>query len=357
MNNDSIAPDLLHKGSADDVLIGAPRDALPLYVNDTLVEANGHNPLVRNYAAGANLPRRFEIAPALQKKNRMEEVRADDEWNRLRALPYQIVAAQLEAAGIRSDSLETSVAALCESIPAIRRASSFRFINNADNYFFYRKAHEHVPGTMFIEAARQAVYHHLYHHTDHARGAVTVSVNELNASFFAYAELMYPIELVVDNMTPSDATSPKKIHLRVAFYQRQTLFATVDTKATVIDMPLFEKTRNIFIYCNDWFAPLQPLKLACTISDGQGRKVEVQLLGLGKSGCVTTTADISEPVTLHIVYEGKLSFTAGIRRVGQGEHSSWEFAEVDFNGLQVISDMIKRGFVHLDEPALAALQQ
>jgi len=357
MNNDSISPDLLHKGSADDVLICAPRDALPLYANEALIEANGHNPLVRNYVAGANQQRRFEIAPVLQKKSRMDGVGADDEWNQVRALPYQIVAAQLESAEAGIDSLEFAVAALCESIPPIRRASSFRLINNADNYFFYRKAHEHVPGTMFIEAARQAVYHHLYHHTGHARGAVTVSVNELNASFFAYAELMYPIELVVDNMTPSDDTSPKKIHLRVAFYQRQTLFATVDTKATVIDMPLFEKTRNIFIYSNDWFAPLQPSKLACTVSDQQGRKAQVQLLGLGKTGCVTTTADLPDPVTLHIVYEGKLSFTASIRPAGQGQHASWEFAGVDFSGLQVISDMIKRGFVHLDEPALAALKQ
>ncbi|MGB8923744.1 MAG: AfsA-related hotdog domain-containing protein [Pseudomonas sp.] len=357
MNNDCISPDLLHKGSADDVLICAPRDALPLYLDETLIEANGHNPLVRNYALSANQQRRFEIAPDLQKKSRMDGVGADDEWNKVRALPYQIVAAQLGAAQAKGDNLEFAVAALCESIPPIRRASSFRFINNADNYFFYRKAHEHVPGTMFIEAARQAVYHHLYHHTDHARGAVTVSVNELNSSFFAYAELMYPIELVVDNMTPSDATSPKKIHLRVAFYQRQALFATVDTKATVIDMPLFEKTRNIFIYSNDWFAPLQPLTLACTLSDKQGRRAEVQLLGLGKSGCVTTASDLPDPVSLNIVYDSKFSFTAGIRRVGQGEHSSWEFAEVDFNGLQVISDMIKRGFVYLDEPALAALKQ
>ncbi|MHA3735748.1 AfsA-related hotdog domain-containing protein [Pseudomonas sp. Eth.TT006] len=356
MNNDSIAPDLLHKGSADDVLIAAPRDALPLYVNEALIAANGHNPLVRSFVASADPQRCFEIAPALQKKSRMDGVGAADEWNRVRALPYQIVAAQMQSADTGIDNLEFAVAALCESIPPIRRASSFRFINNADNYFFYRKAHEHVPGTMFIEAARQAVYHHLYHHTDHARGAVTVSVNELNASFFAYAELMYPIELVVDNMIPSDATAPKKIHLRVAFYQRQTLFATVDTKATVIDMPLFEKTRNIFIYSNDWFAPLQPSKLACTISDSQGRKVEVQLLGLGKSGCVTSKADLADPVTLNIVYEGKLSFTANVRRTAQGERAAWEFVEADFSGLQVISDMIKRGFVYLDEPALAALK-
>jgi len=368
MSNDTISPDILHKGAADDVLICAPKAAIPLFLDEETIQSSTRNPVLRNYVEGANQRRKFDISPELMGKRPMEAAfasgaDADDEWSKVRALPYQIVTPHLlketDTGGLAGDRPEHAVAALCDSIPAIRRSSSFQFINNADNYFFYRKAHEHVPGTMFIEAARQAVYHHLYHHTNHARGEVTVSVNELNASFFAYAELMYPIELVVDNMTPTDTFSPKKIHFRVAFYQRQTLFATVDTKATVIDIRLFEKTRNIFIYSHDWFAPITSSKLVCAISDGQGRRADVTLLGLGKNGCVTTTPaiDLIDPVALHVVFNGKLSFTGNIRGSGQGQHSTWEFSEIDFNGLQILSDMIKYGFVHLDEAALAALKE
>lgn len=307
MNNTTISPDLLHKGSADDVLICAPKAALPLS--------------------------QFNVPPEVQKKNPGHAL------PEIKALPYQI-----------HGMADAAVAALCEASPAIERSSSFQFINNADNYFFYRKAHEHVPGTMFIEAARQAVYHHLYTHTNHKRGAVTVSVNELNASFSAYAELMYPIELVVDNMTPTDTSSPKKIHFRVSFYQRQVLFATIDTKATVIDIALFEKTRNIFIYADDWFAPITQSKLVCTI-DGQ----PVTLLAIGKRGCVTTVPEGSA-TTLSIAYDGKISFTSGIRSRRRGQHACWDFDATGFDGLQQISDMIKRGFVHLDQAALSALE-
>ncbi|WP_085656350.1 AfsA-related hotdog domain-containing protein [Pseudomonas sp. B11(2017)] len=361
MNNDTIAPDLLHKGSADDVLICAPKVALPLHLDEATLAAAAHNPLSRRFGAGTDGQAAFGVAPELMKRNRLgaafaEGGEAQNEWERVRALPYQIVAPQ---GALEGDDAEQAVAQLCEAIPAIRRSSSFRFINNADNYFFYRKSHEHVPGTMFIEAARQAVYHHLYHHTGHARGDVTVSVNELNASFFAYAELMYPIELVVDNMTPTDAESPKKIFFRVSFYQRQTLFATIDTKATVIDMRLFEKTRNIFIHASDWFTPIHQSKLTCTLSDSQGRKADVLLVGLGKDGCVTTTPEVGfiDAVTLHLGYEGKFEFSSAVRSVGEGKYTSWEFPTLGFNDLQVLSDMIKRGFVHLDEAALGALRQ
>ncbi|WP_061291591.1 AfsA-related hotdog domain-containing protein [Azotobacter vinelandii] len=368
MNNDTISPDILHKGSADDVLICAPKVALPLYLTETTIQSSTHSPVLRSYVSCANQRSKFDISPDLQGKIQMDGAfasgaKADDGWSKVRALPYQIVAPHLlkeiETAGLRGDSPEHAVAELCNSIPAIQRSSSFQFINNADNYFFYRKAHEHVPGMMFIEAARQAVYHHLYHHTNHARGEVTVSVNELNASFFAYAELMYPIELVVDNISPTDTSSPKKIHFRVAFYQRQTLFATIDTKATVIAIRLFEKTRNIFIFSDDWFAPIKQSKLVCTISDKQERKSDVMLMGLGKNGCVTTTPDtyLIDPVALHILYEGKLSFSGNILGGRQGKYSIWEFPDIDFNELQNMSDMIKRGFVHLDEATLGALKE
>ncbi|MFM9379942.1 AfsA-related hotdog domain-containing protein [Pseudomonas sp. UV AK001] len=358
MNNECISPELLHKGSADDVLICAPRVALPLHIDEALLQVGDNDLLARRFSAGSGSQRTFELTPDVQKRSRVGGTEADDEWGRVRALPYQIVTPALLENTAANVSPEQAVALLCESVPAIRRASSFRFINNADNYFFYRKSHEHVPGTMFIEAARQAVYHHLYHHTGYARGDVTVSVNELNASFFAYAELMYPIELVVDNMTPTDSSLPKKIFFRVAFYQRQTLFATIDTKATVIDIRLFEKTRNIFIQSSDWFAPIDPAKLVCSVSDGQGREADVELLGLGKSGCVTTMPEIDfiDSARLHIRYEGKLEFSSAILSVGHGRHASWEFPALGFDDLQTLSDMIKRGFVHLDEAALGALR-
>ncbi len=367
MNNNTISPDILHKGSADDVLICAPKVALPLYLTESDIQSCTDSHILRNYVPCENKRRKFTISQDIQRKNPVDGsladgAAADDDWSKVRALPYQIVAPHLpqktDSSGLNGSGPENAVASLCESIPAIHRSSSFQFINKADNYFFYRKAHEHVPGTMFIEAARQAVYHHLYSHTNHVRGEVTVSLNDLNASFFAYAELMYPIELVVDDLSPADTSSPKKIHYRVAFYQRQTLFATVDTKASVIDIRLFEKTRNIFIFSDDWFSPIQQSKVLCTISDNDGRESEVMLLGLGKNGCITTSPDIDfiDARSMHILYDGKLSFSTNIRRRKKTEYSTWEFSDINFNDLQSISDMIKRGFIHLDETALSSLK-
>lgn len=364
MDNNTILPDILHKGSADDVLICSPKVALPLYITESIIQTCAHSSVLRNYVSCENERSKFYISQVIQRKNPADSslgvsTADDDDWSHVRALPYQIVTPHLlektDAAGLNGADLEHAVAALCEAIPASQRSSSFQFINEADNYFFYRKSHEHVPGTMFIEAARQAVYHHLYSHTDHVRGEVTVSLNELNANFFAYAELMYPIELVVDNLSPSDTLLPKKIHYRVAFYQRQTLFATIDTKATVIDIRLFEKTRNIFIHSDDWFSPIKQSKVSCTISDNGGRKSEVVLIGLGKIGCITTSSDF-DATSMHIAYDGKLSFSGHIRSRKQSQYSTWEFLDMNFNALQNISDMIKRGFVHLDETALNALQ-
>ena len=34
--------------------------------------------------------------------------------------------------------------------------------NDTKNYFFYRKHHEHVPGIMLMEVARQAMYAQFY---------------------------------------------------------------------------------------------------------------------------------------------------------------------------------------------------
>lgn len=365
MNTNTISPDLLHKGSADDVLICRPRAALPLYLEEAVAASCAPGPVLANYVACDTAGRKLPL-PQERKSpvgnSPLNPAGADASWNTVRALPYQIAAPYLleknGAAGQDGSRLNHELEKFCESVSAVRRSSSFEFINDADNYFFYRKAHEHVPGTMFIEAARQAVYHHLYRYTRHERGAVTVSLNQLTANFYAYAELMYPIELVVDDLSQGDPSLPKNLYYRVAFYQRQNVFAIVDTKATVIDIPLFEKTRNIFIFSDDWFAPISQSKLTCTITAADGRSSGVTLLGLGKNGCITTSPEIAthSAKSMHIRYDGKLGFSTSVKVRQQGQHSSWDFLDLSFGDLQTISDIVKRGFIHLDTAARSALE-
>jgi len=366
-----IPPHLLHKGSEDDVLVSNPRRALPLFMYQSdleiLIDNFPSSIMTQCYSSSAKR-RKFNILADAQKKcrigcNLVDNCVDGDEWDSLRALPYQIaepvIISQKQKIGHRDLSVGYELKKTFDLLPSLHRASSLKFINLADHYFFYRKMHEHVPGTMFIEAARQAVYYHIYDSTEYERGEITVNLDELNAKYFAYAELMYPIELVVDDLGHLDKLKPGKLFYRVSFYQRGVIFAIVDTKASVIGMKFFNKIRNIFLFADDWYSPLNDSNVSCEVSCSEGTKSRVSLVGISKTGCITSSPEIGDQKvrSLRVSYDGGLSFSVVVQQDKKNEDNiSWRFVDVCNDDLYAIGDIVKRGFVQMEEPVFEELE-
>lgn len=335
MEQASIQPRWLHKDSGEDVLIRHYRPAWPLYQPATTAD-EAHLP----YRQEADGRRRFSLPTTsldeyLANGILPQPIARDDAWQARRGVPYQLAAPLLEA----SEMPATSPRHL---------SSSYELINYADHYYFYRKSHEHVPGVMLIEAQRQAVYHHLYHTTAHVRGEVTVSWNQVNASFFSHAELMYPIELVVDDLQTEPSPKPRKIHYRVAFYQRGYLLGTIDTVASVIELGRFERLRSVFALSNDRFRPLAGVRHECCLTLDEGSQETTQLAFLERGHCVTAPAlaDPKRVTGISIANAEGLRFEAHVRSfVALDGQVRWYFEALSEDQETAMGKLIKRGYV------------
>lgn len=240
----SISPKLLHKNSADDVLLANPRPVLPAYIGVQSAAAvdgaqHGIAQLYKRQACGGYLLNH----PSLDHTDAgipFSQL-TDTAASRLaRGIPHQVMVQLRPSWRIdevqESQSQDTQVEEFLARCPIPRRSSSFSFINQADHYFFYRKPHEHVPGIMLLEAARQTIYYQLYTHSAHKLGDVTVSLSELSSKFHAYAELMYPIEIVVDDLTEGDSLRPRVVRYVTSFFQRGALIAEIESVAPVVGL-------------------------------------------------------------------------------------------------------------------------
>lgn len=365
-----IPPQLLHKGSADDVLIHRYRPAPPLYLSEAVAAdaaANGDTgALAARYLRCGDGRRRLDVpldarGHYLAEAALSSSVPLDATWETLRAVPYQVLEPWLIKNGGSAATLDDALAQLAGACGGVERwSSSYEMINRADHYYFYRKEHEHVPGVMLIEAQRQAVYCHLYQHTRHQRGKVTVSLNELNSAFYAYAELMYPIELIVDDLMPGSAPCPRKIHYRVSFYQRRNLIAVIDTKASVIDMTGFEKIRNIFLVSDDWYAPLDSQRVRCRISTDADAPCDTQLVGVSRTACVTRSVDV-EPERVRSLAVSDAEGVTFVRNVAfereLAGQTLWRFVNPTPGTDIDIGRVVKRGFVASASAPTVALRQ
>ncbi|MGE8464603.1 MAG: AfsA-related hotdog domain-containing protein [Pseudomonas putida] len=340
MEQASIEPRWLHKDSDEDVLIRRYRPAWPLYLEAEVQSAQG-----LPYQHEADGRWRFKLptdALGQYLANGMlpQPIAQDQAWQLRRGVPYQLASASL--ASLHDTALEPA------PVGTVRRSGSYEFINDADHYYFYRKSHEHVPGVMLIEAQRQAVYHHLYHSTAHVRGEVTVSWKQVSANFFAHAELMYPIELVVDDIGPVQSARPRNIHYRVAFYQRGYLFGTIDTVASVIELERFDRLRNVFALSDERFRPLATVSHSCWLNLNDGSRQAVQLHSLERSHCVThqDTVDPSQVLSIGIANGEGMRFEAQVRSSEPREgHVSWYFERLSGDQEIAMGKLIKRGYV------------
>ena len=153
------------------------------------------------------------------------------------------------------------------------------FYNDLNNYFFYKKHHEHVPGMMTIEAGRQTVYAHFYRYSGIKQGEVSISIANLSTDFYAYTNANYPVRIVVEDVDPS--MNPHKwLHKRATFYQRGVKIAKFELTGPVTRVAEFKKKRLVPINEAHDFEPIKNVlrTLSLTAADGKTHECELSTL-------------------------------------------------------------------------------
>ena len=196
----NINPKLLHKSDVEDVLIFSNESPFPSFLNEEMIPhiLKVDPEIVEIYSnCDLNL---YNISFFKQSMSNStaSKIRYSiaDEWNTHRGVPHQLMqkflSNELHYDFSNPDIIDRYRTLCC--IFAENRSISTNLINSGDHYFFYRKAHEHVPGTMLIESHRQSVYSLFYKIHSELFGHVTISLKSLNSNFFSYIVLYHSIE-------------------------------------------------------------------------------------------------------------------------------------------------------------------
>ncbi|CDH30865.1 AfsA-related hotdog domain-containing protein [Xenorhabdus bovienii] len=354
IKSNMISPALLHKNSIDDVLIMNPRIVIPSkFVSET---PNTQHKMVQKinslYFRDSNNNNIFQFPPTISIATGIPFSSVMEKEENI-GVPYQVLKNVLNEKPIKftqEELIEDNeiIEIFLNHHKITKRTTSLTFINNANHYFFYRKPHEHVPGIMFLEAARQSIYYQLYTFSEHILGEVTVSLSELNAKFYSYGELMYPIEIVVDDLTEEYGRLPKKVTYLISFYQRGLLIAQIKTSAPIVPLEKFQVARNAFLLDKEHFSPLKNTPITALITSANRVQSIVSLREISTTSCITSSLEfgVVSDAMLTIIYDGKLCFHTPIYYLSMDEHGiKWSFEKLEFIQLEVLKEIIKRGFV------------
>ncbi|MBP9742040.1 MAG: hypothetical protein KBD37_01635 [Burkholderiales bacterium] len=364
MQNLVITPKLLHKDSQDDVLLSHPRFALPLYINENIAQRWVQAEL--EFLLELYLPHNGEsdiLCLNLQNGNQGlsslfgRSIPVDVTWQRCRALPYQIIENEFSESHApllqKLEDFQNTASKTNQSMINLFCSTSYRMINQADHYFFYRKEHEHVPGIMLIEAQRQAVYAHIYVTTQHVQGEVTISLGRLNATFYGYVELMYSVELVVDTILENRDLRSEKNTYRVSFFQWSKLVAIIETEVEIIEMNQFQRLRNLFIYEKGgyWYKPIHTNKIQCTLIDSGNREYLVECISFSRNGCVTTCNNVAiNEICMTKLKSNGFTFVSTVELENRlPKKVAWKFPNLSHDQLINMGGIIKRAFILQDK--------
>jgi len=163
------------------------------------------------------------------------------------------------------------------------------FYNDLQNYFFYRKHHEHVPGTMLIEAARQGFYAQFYGATGVRPGEVSISMDSLYAEFDEYTNPNYPVRIMVEDVNPGlPENNQRQIYKRATFQQLRKVVGRVEMRGHVMKMKYFKRMRNLRFPDTHRFSPVKNISRSMLLDDGRGHKHECALDELSMKGFTVT---------------------------------------------------------------------
>lgn len=318
-NSRKLDKHIVHKSHDDDVLIYDPRHLLAAWLPLDILQHGENDP---------------EAMHALHEAYRVEGQRLV-----LRSLPSVIPRTRLEhlslaphfdaisehyspaAEGLALTSqwlpehLEALLSAQCPetldplTLPARQRShecfkrlpgypgnspACYTMYNDTSNYFFYRKHHEHVPGLMLIEVARQAMYAEFYAHSDFKRGEVSISILDLDSRFPRYTESSYPVSVMVSDYDAPMEKKPRKMDKRGEFFQNGHKVAEIHLLGEVIKMPVFKRMRNISIDPTHWFHPLKGIRREAMIRLACGRHLTGKIVLLSMNSVKVRVAPLSD---------------------------------------------------------------
>ncbi|UQZ12937.1 hypothetical protein M8G38_04995 [Providencia stuartii] len=345
-----IPPKILHKSSSDDVLLMNPRRAIPIKIESSKNKLNyGDNKCLLECLYEKQGGDIYSFYNGLNSDFLNNHVLKMKSEGINFGVPYQILDSIINSNDCENKvDVDDEVSKFSKLLSNNNNSTSFQFINNAEHYFFYRKQHEHVPGIMFMEAARQAIYYQLYNNTHHKLGEVTVSLTEMKANYYTYAELMYPIEVIVDDLENSGSLLPNEVFYGISFYQRGNLIAYIKIKAPVIPMHKFTLARNAYLMGDSNFLPLEHSPLVALITDHDLNQSIVSLKSINISGCVTSNVKNhrTEKAILTLIYDKSICFSTSIYKLkSEIGTTTWSFERVDYEELEKLKEMIKRGFI------------
>ncbi|MGQ0597148.1 AfsA-related hotdog domain-containing protein [Aquabacterium sp.] len=312
---------LVHKEHDDDILIINGRNAIPVYVDDSLLEP----PLVdglaidqlrRYYIPCPVVPGRYVLRGVLPfislSKKQFDEIDSEclellgkhyEKTNDGYVLKSQYINEIEESILARAfsdlaDTVEESdrlsisriLQSACEATrPMVYYASMF---NDTKNYFFYRKHHEHVPGIMLMEVARQAMYAHFYQCRAHRREDITLSIDSFRMAYLNFTESNYPVRIMVEDISPAadaddttkDERSIQRGGSRATFYQRNKPVATAEISATLVKVNLFKRLRRCTTDKSHRFFPIKNFSKLVLVTSRTGKKFEAQVVNLSLAG-------------------------------------------------------------------------
>lgn len=300
---------LIHKEHLDDVLISNMRSELPTWLSaeeiggEALTDED-RNLLARHYvelpdidglccAPGTLLVRRsvsftlpLELAdePGFEFITQHYKASAQHLVLQSKYLPEEhenlLMARFVPADQQLSAHDRHQLSAITRRLPCNERSSRFSFnmINDLQNYFFYRKHHEHVPGLMLIEVARQAVYAQYYNTSLYARGEITLTLSNLDCQFEGYVESNYPVTISVETTSTEDElrTSGKE-RRRAEFFQNGRRVATIEIAGLPIKMKLFKRLRIVRPDPEHWFVPVKAFAPSAVFFCSEGKRLEGQI--------------------------------------------------------------------------------
>ncbi|MBC3422374.1 AfsA-related hotdog domain-containing protein [Pseudomonas sp. RW3S2] len=381
-----LTPQVLHKGTVDDVLLSGFQDLLParltLEETDFLLEhldERGCAVLGALYRDDDQGGRVLASVPATLGQEDFDsldsfEMNAQGYYAlheggyRLSAawLPRQVECYLQRRFGlpVADPALVTQLADTLHALPGWTRAnlSSYGLMNDTNNYFFYNKPHEHVPGLMLIEVARQAMYHYFYSHSGYRRGEISISIEDLSVSFNNYTESTYAVEVVVQHSAGEKRAQPRTVDKTAMFFQNGNLVTTLRLRGSAIKMPLFKRMRTVNFPENHWFAPSDRVLPQVLLHTAQGTAVEGLLEHVSLRAVrfrMEENAQAPEVVQLSIYVRdmGFLSFPiAECRPSQQPSVQLAVFAKLDRATLSTLKEVIKCHCFHepLQELSVAA---
>lgn len=225
---------------------------------------------------------------------------------------------------------------------------SYFLFNNIKNQYFYKKSHEHVPGMMLIEAARQAVYDYVYSTSGHVFKEVSISMTNLEVNFLGYTVSSYPVELLFSHKDYVRRFKPKTIEKKAWFYQRGKLTGTFCLIGGIIPMSIFPRLRNEnYLKALNFYPFDENMKLK-VLSDENSEVLHKKIICLSLTGIIIENDGTNMHNVSNVVLMDKHEFSIKKHEIKEEDNNclSLLFDNLSKSQLLTLNNIINTSFYH-----------